>query len=67
MACDQHGAPGAGVENFDGPILSQLTFQFLLLIVALEKPVQQWQNGFERIASAKVGDHLLLDLAVLAN
>src|SRR5713101_1670797 len=62
---DQHWPPGAGVEDFDGPFASEFLGQLLRLLLAFEKANELGQDGFQGIASAEVGDDLLLDLSVL--
>src|SRR5260370_11470271 len=60
-------APSAGVEDFDRPFASELLGQSLRILFALEKAIEQREDGFQGIASAEVGDDLLLDFAMLAH
>src|SRR5262249_25367504 len=64
---DQHRSPGAGVKDFDRPLLSELCSQWLWMFITLEKAVEQGQDGFQGIASSEVGDDLLLDFVVFAH
>lgn len=67
MPSHQQRPPGTGVQDFDRAFLPELASQSPLVLFRTEKPVEQWHDSFERIPSSQIGDHLLLDLAVLAH
>ncbi len=67
MAHHEHRPPGAGIEKLDRPVLGKLLREFFLLLTALEKALQQRQDGLDHVAATEIGDDLLSDVSLFAH